>query len=359
MEMKFDIAVIGAGPAGSAAAIVAARRGFKTVLFEAGSYPRHKVCGEFVSAEAAEVLRFLLREKADRLLDSPRIQRSRLHHRGRTTEVEIDPPAYSIPRFVLDDSLWRAAGDDGVSCVRASVESVSTGEGITLTTSAGEFQVENAVNASGKWSRLNQETRGDAWLGLKAHFRGEADDAVDLYFFEGGYCGVQSLGNGLLNACALVKQGCARTLNEVFDRDPRLRARAANWKAMTETFATAPVYLGMGSPLKRGILQAGDAAGFVDPFVGDGISLALRSGTLAGATIGTSADEYSRLYHLAFGNIFKSAGNVRALLEYSGISKSLSVAAMRFSPVASWVFRKTRRSELDILKLATASHAPV
>ena len=355
MEMKFDIAVIGAGPAGSAAAIVAARRGFNTVLFEAGSYPRHKVCGEFVSAEAADVLRFLVPNQADLLLDAPRVHRSRLHYRGRTTELKIDPPAYSIPRYVLDESLWRAAADHGVNCVRASVENVSTEAECTLTTSAGEYRVASVVNASGKWSRLNQEIRGDPWLGLKAHYRGEADDAVDLYFYGGGYCGVQSLGNGLLNACALVKQGTARTLNDVFACDADLRARSRNWRAITETYATAPVYLGMGSLTRGEILQAGDAAGFVDPFVGDGISLALRSGVLAGANVGVPAAEYRRFYTEAFGGIFRSARTARTLLESSEASRSLSVAAMRFPPVANWVMRRTRKSRLDVLELATAS----
>jgi flavin-dependent dehydrogenase len=66
----FDLAVIGAGPAGSATAITAARLGAKVVLVEAGQFPRHKVCGEYVSAESLHILHDLLRDtpEAERVL---------------------------------------------------------------------------------------------------------------------------------------------------------------------------------------------------------------------------------------------------------------------------------------------------
>src|ERR1041385_2073289 len=60
MSDRYDLAVIGGGPAGTAAAITAARRGKRVALLERGRYPRHKVCGEFVSAESLELLEALL-----------------------------------------------------------------------------------------------------------------------------------------------------------------------------------------------------------------------------------------------------------------------------------------------------------
>ena len=62
VSTQFDVIVVGSGPAGSASAIAAADRGLRVLLLEATRFPRHKVCGEFVSAESAEVLRYLLRD---------------------------------------------------------------------------------------------------------------------------------------------------------------------------------------------------------------------------------------------------------------------------------------------------------
>ena len=92
----YDLAVIGGGPAGAAAAITSARQGHRVLLLERGKYPRHKVCGEFVSAESLGILRSLLSGTAllgrqwERLA---RIGRGRLFVDGSVLEAAIDPPA--------------------------------------------------------------------------------------------------------------------------------------------------------------------------------------------------------------------------------------------------------------------------
>src|SRR5689334_6451693 len=87
----FDLAIIGAGPAGCAAAIVAARAGASVVIFEAKSFPRHKVCGEFVSAEALDVLRELLGQEHPLLQAAPVIEWTGLWHGSRIIEVPLAP----------------------------------------------------------------------------------------------------------------------------------------------------------------------------------------------------------------------------------------------------------------------------
>ncbi len=105
-SFNFDLAVIGGGPAGSSAAITAARLGARVVLFEARDFPRHKVCGEFVSGEALELLADLLRESpAGRLLLQSALttDRTRLFLGERKIEAPISPAARSITRYDLDD----------------------------------------------------------------------------------------------------------------------------------------------------------------------------------------------------------------------------------------------------------------
>ena len=113
--------------------------------------------------------------------------------------------------------------------------------------------------------------------------------SVDLYFLDGGYCGVQPVNlrdgdeqTGRVNVCAMVRADVASTLPEVFDCHPGLQKRSRGWRPLSEPVTTSPLVFREPQPERDGILMAGDAAGFVDPFVGDGISLALRSGTSGG-----------------------------------------------------------------------------
>src|SRR5436309_3034001 len=101
--MTYDVAVIGGGPAGTSAAITAARAGARVLLLERGALPRQKVCGEFVSPESLHLLRsFLASRSANEVISSAvEIRSSRIFIDERVITTEISPPAYSIPRYVL------------------------------------------------------------------------------------------------------------------------------------------------------------------------------------------------------------------------------------------------------------------
>src|ERR1700687_2069092 len=111
-DLQFDLAIVGAGPAGSSCAITAARLGASVALFEAKDFPRHRVCGEFVSAESLDVLAGLLQgmPTAETLFQgAPVISRTRLLLGERAIEAPVAPPALSISRYDLDALLWEAA----------------------------------------------------------------------------------------------------------------------------------------------------------------------------------------------------------------------------------------------------------
>src|SRR5256885_16798401 len=92
----FDLIVVGGGPAGSAAAITAVRGGARVLLLERGRLPRHKVCGEFVSAEAVELRGSLLHGQHLTVVnDAGRISRTRLYVDGRMIGAVVDTPPAS------------------------------------------------------------------------------------------------------------------------------------------------------------------------------------------------------------------------------------------------------------------------
>jgi flavin-dependent dehydrogenase len=336
----FDLAVIGGGPAGTSAAITAARTGACVLLLERGRLPRQRVCGEFVSAESLALLAGLLEQTApDLLRQAIRIPEARLFFDGRALAAPVDPPAASIARFDLDFALWQAAEQCGVvTRTEMAVERIVRDDFFYLTTNAGEFHVRAVINATGRWSNLRRQSLAEEsnstkkWLGLKAHFSEPAPNpSVDLYFFEGGYCGVQPVtvadnasSTGRINACAMVRSDVARSLKEVFAQQPQLAERALHWQPMTEAVSTSPLIFRDPELIDNGILLAGDAAGFVDPFVGDGISLALRSGALAAeclmpflsshGSLAAAASQYQREYRERLLPVFRNSSKLRRLL---------------------------------------------
>ena len=225
--------------------------------------------------------------------DAVRIPRARVFLDGRTLQASVDPPAASIARFELDVALWQSARSAGVDArQQVTVQSVAGHGPFRIATSDGEFESRALVNASGRWSNLNlppgeNGVPREKWLGVKAHFaEPPSEPSVDLYFFEGGYCGVQPVAvagesGGRVNASAMVRADVASTLPEVFARHPALRERSRNWSLLSDPVSTSPLIFRQPEPERDGMLMVGDAAGFVDPFVGDGISLALRGGALA------------------------------------------------------------------------------
>ena len=359
----YDLLVIGGGPAGAAAAITAARLRAQVLLLERGKYPRHKVCGEFVSAESLGILTSLLQQTSflkSRSEPPPKITQGQLFIDRSVLKTPIDPPAASIPRIELDAALWNAAIAAGVDArQQQSVHSITGGGHFIVSTETDRFEAKSVINASGRWSNLSTaklDTNGSAakWLGLKAHFSEPLiSTSVDLYFFEGGYCGVQPLGEKHINVCAMVRSDVANSLAQVFSLHPALKDRSSRWKQLTDVVATSPLIFRKPNPVCDGMLLAGDAAGFVDPFVGDGISLALRSGVMAASSLqGFFAGEhplaearqrYCLKYRRELLPVFRTSSRIRRLFSLPAAVRVPLAQFFQHAPALTrYLVQKTR-----------------
>ncbi len=353
----FDLVVIGGGPAGCAAAIAAARRGARVAILERGRYPRHKVCGEFVSTESLGLLEEIAGHAPAlrRLLaEAPRIAECRIFLDGRRFTVPIGLPAISIPRYEFDAALWAAAEALGVECrQQAAVEQIEGAGPFTVHSWAGDFVARALVQATGRWSNLSRANGAhpsdSRWLGLKAHYE-EACPApsVDLYFFEGGYCGVQPVAPERVNVCAMVRSRAAKTLTDVFALNAELRERGRGWKQAMDVVSTSPLIFRKPTPLEGNVLLVGDAAGFVDPFVGDGISLALRSGVLAAEALATEtplreqARAYAARYRASLLPVFSASSQLRRLVAMPAVLRRPIARLLERLAMADVIVRRTR-----------------
>lgn len=362
-----DLIIIGAGPAGSSAATTAARGGAKVLLLEKARFPRHKVCGEFVSAESLQLLSTLLTSQHAKLLsEAIFLPHSRLFLDGRVLHAEVNPPAASIARLDLDSALWSSASDAGVEALdQTTVQSITWSSGnFEVQTSRGSFTSRAVIDASGRWSNLTAKNstgfRREKWLGVKGHFTEESpSQTIDLYFFDGGYCGVSPVeldgaaSGNRVNACAMVRADVASDLSTVFDLHPALRERARHWQPLMNQVTTSPLIFRNPSPLRGNILLAGDAATFVDPFIGDGISLALRSGACAAtAFLGVLRESlsleqvcqhYQSIYQKDFARVYRASSKLRRMLNVPRPVRKPFVFLLEKSPALSnYLVRVTR-----------------
>jgi len=365
--MTLDLIVIGGGPAGCAASITAARAGARVLQLERGRFPRHKVCGEFVSAESLALLRQLVsHDHAQLVSHALEIPRTRIFVDKAELVGQVSPPAASITRFDLDHALWNSAIQSGVDAREDhAVRSVSGSGPFLVNTAEGPLETKAIINATGRWSNLTSPavracTSGERWIGIKAHFREpHSYQSVDLYFFDGGYCGVQpasSSQNGfgtVVNACAMVRAEVATTLQDVFMAHPALLQRSRRWTPAMDPVTTSPLVFHEPELMLDGMLQAGDSATFVDPFIGDGISLALQSGALASQCLaaffkGECSLEQSKLsycaaYQRKLSRVFRNSSRLRRVLQWPSIVRKPALSILQRTPaITSMLVRMTR-----------------
>jgi flavin-dependent dehydrogenase len=202
-----------------------------------------------------------------------------------------------------------------------------------------------------KESATKERVTKDRWVGVKAHFREKAistPPSVDLYFFDGGYCGVQPITGSqnsagtAVNACAMVRADTATDLHEVLKLHPALRERSKAWELLMDPVTTSPLVFHPPEPRQNGMLQTGDAATFVDPFIGDGISLALRSGDLAGTclvpffhgecSLDAATADYTHLYQNRLAPVFRASSRLRNLLRWPGMVRKPVLSILEKTP---------------------------
>jgi menaquinone-9 beta-reductase len=369
-KCDYDLVIAGCGPAGSTAAIVAARRGLRVLLMERGGFPRHKVCGEFVSSESLALLRDLLQGDDHALANALPIKRFRVHVGSQVLEAPVDPPAAGISRHELDATLMEAAQRSGADCrMQSEVMRCEHSGHFILQTSRGQLTARAVINASGRWSRLSSPevvAGQQSFVGCKAHFIAEdvsANTGVELFFGHDGYCGVQPVWAGDavgINVCAMLRPGTKSDMRNVLQLHPALAERSRHWRQFTPTVTTAPLQFRAPVPVRDRIFQAGDAAAFIDPFVGDGIAIALRTGVMAAeaaadfchgaSTLEQSCAAYCNRYEAIVVPALRNAARLRRLLSLPAAAQGPLLAAVRATRSGGWLLRATRsRMAADLI----------
>ena len=286
--------ILGAGPAGCAAAIVLAEQGVRPILLDRDVEARDQLCGGFLSWRTAEQLRGLGVDPGK--LGASRVDRVALFAGGRTVVTDLPSPAVGLSRRALDAALRERAVAAGA---RLEIDAARGIEGSEVVGRERRWTGDGLFLATGK-----HDLRGigrprpsrDPALGLRLRLPATAARAellagrIELHLFAGGYAGVVLHEDSSANVCLAVRKSLlagsggdpVQLLGDLGQRHPEFAERlGGDWAtAPVETIGAVP-YGWIARTPAPGLFRLGDQAAVIPSLAGEGISIALASGALA------------------------------------------------------------------------------
>jgi flavin-dependent dehydrogenase len=378
-QTRYDVLIAGGGPAGTSAAIGLAQDGARVLLLEKERFPRHKLCGEFISPECAGHFAWLGVASAMASAGGAALRETVFYGRGgRGVKVPSEwfggaGAALGLSRAAMDERLLQRAREVGVEVWEETTATGllrdADGRVAGARTSAGEARARVTLDATGRGRvlarRVDNKTAKTRppLVAFKAHLAGAegAPNACEIYFYRGGYGGLNSVEGGAGNLCFIVPATDAkrfggdagRVMREVVMQNRRAAQTLARAVPVTNWLAVALERFGSFAPAPApGLLAAGDAAAFIDPFTGSGMLMALQCGELAAETVGAYlrhgvwaklAADYQSQHHERFAARLRLASWLRR----AAFAPGLAEMALRLASV----------SEAARLRLAQATRA--
>ncbi len=291
MTEPFDVAIVGGGPAGSTCAASCARAGLRTLLLEREKFPREKVCGDCLNPSCWPVLNRLDLAQRIRALAHAKLDRVEfIAISGQRMVVDLlpgDEGEFAVKRSLLDALLLQRARELGAHVAEETTVTalIKDREWKIETANSGSFFARTLVGADGRNSTVarlcNLLPRPERErIGLQSHLPLPADfgNRVVLQFLQYGYSGQAPVTDTELNVCLVAKPREIDALKTWATKRFGV-SRDHAWRTIT------PLTRDPIPPGHENLFFIGDAARVVEPFTGEGIYYAMRSGELAADAI--------------------------------------------------------------------------
>ena len=287
-----EVLIIGGGLAGLTAAIHLSKIGLQVTVIEKNSYPKHKVCGEYISNEVVPYLNWLDLKISDlKPTNITKLEFSTAS--GKTIKSNLPLGGFGISRFALDEYLYKKALENGCKIIQDNVENILFKDNqFIVTTNNSILKSEIVIGAFGKRSNVDQKmnrdfiTKKSYWLAVKAHYSGDfPNDVVGLHNFKGGYCGVSKVENNRINICYLADYKTFKQFknieeyqNSIVSENPHLRVIFEDSSLLFEKPLTiSQISFEKKQVVENHILMIGDTAGLIHPLCGNGMAMAIHS----------------------------------------------------------------------------------
>ncbi|SHL30908.1 NAD(P)/FAD-dependent oxidoreductase [Flavobacterium chilense] len=300
MEKNPDVLIIGGGLAGLTAAIHLSQKDLKVVLIEKSAYPRHKVCGEYISNEILPYLQWLGADVSE--LNPTNISKFAFTaNNGKEATAKLPLGGFGISRYELDQFLYQKALANNCSIIKETVTAVSFSDDVFTVTTSGQILTSKIVlGAFGKRSNVDQVLdrnfihKKSPWLAVKAHYSGNLDnDIVALHNFKGGYCGVSKVENNIINICYLADYATFKQYKNIEEYQQNVLYKNKHLKAIFENsqllfdkpLTISQISFDKKQAVENHILMIGDTAGLIHPLCGNGMAMAIHSAKIASELI--------------------------------------------------------------------------
>jgi flavin-dependent dehydrogenase len=300
MKKNQDVIIIGGGLAGLTAAIHLSKKRLKVTLIEKSDYPRHKVCGEYISNE---VLPYLLWLDIDIWEWNPeRISSFEFTtQNGKTARTKLPLGGFGISRHMLDNILYEKALSNGCIILKETVTNIAfENDEFSVATVNQTVCSKLVLGAFGKRSNIDQFlardfiTKKSPWLAVKGHYSGNIpNEQVALHNFNGGYCGVSKVENNIINICYLADYATFKKYKNIEEYQKNVLYKNKQLKSVFQNstllfdkpLTISQVSFDKKRPVEDHILMIGDSAGLIHPMCGNGMAMAIHSAKIASELI--------------------------------------------------------------------------